>query len=56
MLKIKANNNKGYYELVNGGALDIAYASSIHRRGRVQENGRICPAICTTNEIVIVRW
>lgn len=47
MLKIKANNSKGFYEYEVGGVLDLAYPDSTIRRGRVQEHGRVCPAIST---------
>lgn len=48
MIRIKANNGKGYYLLEDGGVLDIAYPESKLRRGRVKENGRISGTLATS--------
>jgi DNA (cytosine-5)-methyltransferase 1 len=43
---------KGYAELKNFGTVALSYPTSTTRRGRVIENGRICPTItCATQEI-----
>lgn len=47
IIKIKANNSKGYYEYILGGVIDLAYPDSTERRGRVQDKGRICPTLST---------
>lgn len=49
MIRIKANNSKGFYEYELGGVLDLNYISSKTRRGRVQEKGRISPTLCSEN-------
>lgn len=49
VLKIKQATNKGYTECVVGGVADLSYPLSETRRGRVIENGRICPTIMTGN-------
>lgn len=36
---------------VEGGVADLSYPSSQTRRGRVQENGLICPTIQTENHL-----
>ena len=50
-LKIKANNKKGYYELNEGGIIDLTYPSSTTRRGRVQDNGEISPSLTVSGEL-----
>jgi DNA (cytosine-5)-methyltransferase 1 len=44
-LKIKQATKKGYVECPMGGVFDIAYPTSKFRRGRVQDGGKISPAI-----------
>ena len=44
-IKIKANNSSGFYDLVSGGGIELSYPKSKTKRGRVQDNGYICPAI-----------
>lgn len=39
---------KGYIECEVGGVADLSYPNSKTRRGRVQENGQICPTITAT--------
>ena len=39
---------KGYIECEIGGVADLSYPESKTRRGRVQENGQICPTITAT--------
>ena len=50
-LKIKANNKKGYYELKEGGIIDLTYPSSTTRRGRVQGKGEISPSLTVSGEL-----
>lgn len=49
-IKIKQPNSKGYAECKIGGVFDANYATSKTRRGRVQENGELCPTICAENQ------
>jgi hypothetical protein len=55
-LKIKANTELGYYELERGGILDISFYSSKTRRGRIEQNGLICPTITTSSDLIIIDW
>lgn len=50
-LMIKANNNRGYYEVKDGGVADLTYPASTTRRGRVQDDGTIAPAVTATGEL-----
>lgn len=52
MIKIRQATDKGFIELKNGGVADLTYPSSKTRRGRVQNNGMICPTILTEGEIM----
>lgn len=45
---IKQATKKGYIECEIGGVADLSYPNSKTRRGRVQENGTICPTITAT--------
>ena len=45
MIRIKQATKKGYIECVDGGVADLSYPKSKTRRGRVQDGGRICPAL-----------
>lgn len=53
-IKIKANNSKKYYELVNGGAVDLSYPNSNSKRGRVKNKGLITSTITTCQELNIM--
>lgn len=44
-IKIRQATKKGYIEYEIGGVADLSYPTSKTRRGRVQENGNICPTI-----------
>lgn len=46
-LLIPQNTKKGYIELELPGMCDLSYMSSITRRGRVQEGGKVSPAVTT---------
>lgn len=45
---IKQATKKGYIECEVGGVADLSYPESKTRRGRVQEDGNICPTITAT--------
>lgn len=45
---IRQATKKGYIECKLGGVVDPSYPESKTRRGRVQENGQICPTITAT--------
>lgn len=44
-IKIKQATSEGYIECKLGGVADLSYPTSKTRRGRVQENGDICPTL-----------
>lgn len=45
---IKQATKKGYTECEVGGVADLSYPDSKTRRGRVQEDGKICPTLTAT--------
>lgn len=47
-IAIRQATKKGYIECELGGVADLPYPESKTRRGRVQENGQICPTITAT--------
>lgn len=47
-IAIRQATKKGYIECELGGVADLLYPESKTRRGRVQENGQICPTITAT--------
>ena len=47
-ITIRQATKKGYIECELGGVADLSYPESKTRRGRVQENGQICPTITAT--------
>lgn len=47
-VKIPQATKKGYIECELGGVADLSYPESKTRKGRVQENGQICPTITAT--------
>lgn len=47
-IAIRQATKKGYIECELGGVADLSYPKSKTRRGRVQENGQICPTITAT--------
>ena len=47
-IPIRQATKKGYIECELGGVADLSYPESKTRRGRVQENGQICPTITAT--------
>lgn len=48
-IRIKQATKQAFIECVVGGAVDFSYPHSKTRRGRVQENGLICPTITAQN-------
>jgi DNA (cytosine-5)-methyltransferase 1 len=48
IVAIRQATKKGYIECELGGVADLSYPESKTRRGRVQENGQICPTITAT--------
>lgn len=46
---IKQATKQGFIECRVGGVVDLSYPQSKTRRGRVQENGEICPTITASN-------
>lgn len=48
-VKIKQATKQGFIECFVGGAVDLSYPNSKTRRGRVQEDGLICPTITASN-------
>jgi DNA (cytosine-5)-methyltransferase 1 len=53
VLKIKQATAQGYIEVQQGGVFDIAYPNSKSRRGRVQGNGNISPALTCHSNLVV---
>ena len=47
-VRIKQATKQGFIECAGGGGADLSYPSSKTRRGRVQEDGWICPTITAT--------
>ena len=47
-VKVKQATKQGYIECELGGSADLNYPNSNTRRGRVIEQGRICPTLTTT--------
>lgn len=47
-IRIKQATKQGFIECVVGGVADFSYPTSKTRRGRVQDNGWICPTITAT--------
>lgn len=43
------SNDRGHSSVQNGGVADLNYPDSKTRRGRVIENGEICPTLTTEN-------
>ena len=44
-VRIKQATKEGYAECKIGGVADLLYPSSTTRRGRVQDNGDVCPTV-----------
>ncbi|WP_308698360.1 DNA cytosine methyltransferase [uncultured Thomasclavelia sp.] len=49
-IAIRQATKKGYIECEIGGVADLSYPNSKTRRGRVQDNGNICPTITATEK------
>ena len=52
-LLISQNTKDGFIKCKWGG-FDMSYPESETRRGRVQDNGDICPTLLTSNQLVVV--
>ena len=50
-IRIKQATKQGYIEINRGGLVDMSYPNSTTRRGRVQDDGNICPTIMTSSEV-----
>lgn len=48
-IKVPQATKKGYIECPFGGVFDMSFPNSKNRRGRVQDNGSVCPTIQTGN-------
>lgn len=44
---------RGYLEVFPGGEFDYAYPNSPYRRGRVQDGGRVTPALTSSGELLL---
>ena len=50
---IKQATKKGFIVLKNYGVASLSFPNSLHRRGRVQKGGSICPTItCATRDLI----
>ena len=45
MIKIKQATKEGYINCKSGGVADLSFPGSKTRRGRVQDNGTVCPTL-----------
>lgn len=52
---IKQATEKGYIECEEGGVADLSFPNSRTRRGRVQEGGRVSPALTATGSTEIYK-
>lgn len=52
---IPSNTQEGYNKLEIGGVCDLSYPTSKTRRGRVQENGKVTPALTRNTESSLFR-
>lgn len=48
-VKVRQATKQGYIECELGGGADLNYPNSETRRGRVIENGRVCPTLTTSS-------
>lgn len=53
MVMVKQATKQGYITCKIGGVLDLSYPESETRRGRVQENGDICPTLTATQQDIV---
>lgn len=52
-IKIKQPTKQGYIECSVPGIFDASYPSSKNRRGRVQGGGKIVPALCAGQSLLV---
>ena len=50
-IRIKQATKQGYMEVKRGGLVDMSYPNSETRRGRVQNEGDVCPTLMTSSEV-----
>lgn len=55
LIKIKNATKKGFIEIREGGVLDLSFPDSNTRRGRVIEDGNICPTLDTGCEVGVIQ-
>ena len=53
-IRIPQATASGYIWCYVGGCFDISYPSSTTRRGRVQDNGDVSPALTATDGLIVV--
>lgn len=51
VMQVRTATSQGYDCVEEGGCFDGAYPNSATRRGRVQDDGKVTPALCTSNEV-----
>lgn len=54
MIRIKNATKKGYIPIIEGGVLNLSLPNSKTRRGRVIDNGTICPTLDTGCEVGVL--
>ena len=56
-LFLRVNSSVGFKEVPSGSVVDISYASSTRRRGRIQRGGCVSPTLTASGEkLVIVEY
>lgn len=53
-VKIKQANKDGYIKCRIGGAADFSYPESDTRRGRVIDDGNVCPTLMASNQDIVI--
>ena len=53
-VKIKQANKEGYIKCRIGGAADFSYPESDTRRGRVIDDGNVCPTLMASNQDIVI--
>ena len=54
-VRVKNATKQGYIHCIEGGVLDLSFPDSNTRRGRVIDEGRICPTLNTGCEIGVIQ-
>ena len=55
MIRIKNATKTGYIQIREGGVLDLSFPESETRRGRVIENGTVCPTLDTGCQVGVIQ-